>query len=71
MTGTVVIAKVLVLRPAGMTTLAGVVAAAMLSASVMVAPAAGAGPFSVTVPVTVPPPPMSDVLKVKEESAIG
>jgi hypothetical protein len=57
LTGLVVIVNVAVVPFPAMVTLAGTCAAAvLLLESVTIAPAAGAGPFSVTVPVDVPPP---------------
>jgi hypothetical protein len=50
-TGLVLIVKVAVLLPAGTVTLEGTLAAALLLESATCAPAPGAGPLSVTVPV--------------------
>ena len=56
-TALVLIANVVLVAPAGTVTLPGTVAAAVLSLdSVTGAPPAGAGPFSVTVPVELLPP---------------
>jgi hypothetical protein len=57
-TGLVVTAKVAVVALAATVTVAGTCAAAVLLLDrVTTAPAGGAGPFSVTVPVEVLPPP--------------
>jgi hypothetical protein len=66
----VVIGNVAVRAPPATVTLAGTVAAALFEASVMVSPPAGAGPFSVTVPVEVPPPAMVAGLRVRDEVLI-
>ena len=56
-TGLLVTVKVAVVAPAGTVTFAGTVAAAVLLLDrVTTAPAAGAGPFNVTVPVDGVPP---------------
>ena len=56
-TALVVTVNVTLVAPTGTVTLAGTVAAAVLSLdSVTCAPPAGAGPFSVTVPVELLPP---------------
>src|SRR6516162_7993475 len=56
-TAVVLIVKVALLLPAGTVTLEGTLAAALLLESITCAPAVGAGPLSVTVPVVdcVPP----------------
>src|SRR5262245_60455776 len=58
-TGLVLILKVVLLLPAGMVTLAGTLAAALLLESLTCAPAAGAGPLRVTVPVDDCAPPVT------------
>jgi hypothetical protein len=66
--------KVTLVAPGGTVTLAGTVAAVLLLESVTGAPAAGAGPFSVTVPVEFPTsgPPITLVgLRVSEERIGG
>jgi len=55
-TGVVWIVNVAVVDPAGTTTNGGTLAAKLLDNRFTVAPAAGAGPVRVTVPVTEPPP---------------
>ena len=55
-TALVVAVNVVLLAPAGTVTLPGTVAAGLLLDSVTGAPPAGAGPFSVTVPVELLPP---------------
>src|SRR2546425_12444589 len=55
-TALVVTVNVTLVAPTGTVTLAGTVAAELLLDSVTCAPPAGAGPFSVTVPVELPPP---------------
>src|SRR2546422_11747184 len=52
----VVTVNVVLVAPAGTVTLPGTVAAVLLLDRVTDAPPAGAGPFSVTVPVEFPPP---------------
>ena len=65
--------KVVLVAPAGMVTLEGTVAAAvLLLESVTCAPPAGAGPFSVTVPVEDPSrPPITLVGFSASEETIG
>jgi len=66
--------KVALVAPAGMVTLAGTVAAlVLLLESVTCAPPAGAGAFSVTVPVEDPsgPPTTLVGLRVSEERTAG
>src|SRR3989449_11745402 len=53
-TALVVTVNVTLVAPTGTVTLAGTVAAELLLDSVTCAPPAGAGPFSVTVPVELP-----------------
>jgi len=69
----VVTVKVAVVAPAGtVTPLAGTLAAALLLESITCAPPAGAGPFSVTVPVDVPSgPPITLVGFRVSEDTIG
>src|SRR3989454_10164604 len=55
-TALVVTVNVVLVAPAGTVTLPGTVAAVLLLDRVTDAPPAGAGPFSVTVPVELPPP---------------
>jgi hypothetical protein len=70
-TGVVVTVKVAVLAPAATVTLAGTVAAALLSDSVTTAPPVGALPFSVTVPVEFAPPVTVVGLTVSEVKVAG
>ena len=59
--------KVALVAPARTVTLAGTVAAVLLLESVTWAPPAGAGPFSVTVPVEEVPPVTLAGLRVNDE----
>ena len=69
-TGEVLIANVAVVLPAVTATLAGTVAAVVLLLdSVTTAPALGAGPVRVTVPVDVFPPRTELGLRVMEDNA--
>ena len=70
-TGLVLIVKVALALPAGMVTLAGTLAAALLLESVTCAPAAGAGPLRVTVPVDDCAPPVTLVGFSVSEEALG
>src|SRR5215468_2446702 len=70
-TGLVLIVKVALALPAGMVTLAGALAAALLLESVTCAPAAGAGPLRVTVPVDDCAPPVTLVGLSVSEEALG
>ena len=72
-TALVLTGKVALVAPAGTVTLAGTVAAAvLLLESVTGAPPAGAGPFSVTVPVGEEVPPVTLAgLRVNEEGIGG
>jgi hypothetical protein len=64
--------KVVLVAPAGMVTLEGTVAAAvLLLESVTCAPPAGAGPFSVTVPAEGLPPVTLAGLRASEETIGG
>ena len=65
--------KVVLVAPAGTVTLEGTVAAAvLLLESVTCAPPAGAGPFSLTVPVEDPTPPITLAgLRASEETIGG
>jgi hypothetical protein len=68
----VVMVKVADVDPAGIVMLSGTEAVpARLLVSVTTAPPVGAGPFSVTVPVTVPPPKTDAVAIVNAESTEG
>ena len=67
----VLIVKVVLSLPAGMVTLAGTLAAALLLESVTLAPAAGAGPLNVTVPVDDCAPPVTLVGFNVSEEALG
>ena len=70
-TGLVLIVKVVLPLPAGMVTLAGTLAAALLLESVTCAPASGAGPLRVTVPVDDCAPPETLVGFSVSEEALG
>lgn len=70
-TGTVVIVKVAVFCPAGTVTLAGTVAAALVSDRDTTAPPVGAFPFSVTVPVEETPPTTVAGLMLTVDKAAG
>ena len=70
-TGLTLIVKVVLSLPAGMVTLAGTLAAALLLESVTCAPAAGAGPLRVTVPVDDCAPPVTLVGFSVSEEALG
>ncbi len=63
--------KVALVLPAGMVTLAGTLAAALLLESTTCAPPAGAGPVSVTVPVEVCTPPTTLLGFSVSEETIG
>ena len=63
--------KVTLVAPGGTVTLAGTVAAVLLLESVTGAPAAGAGPLSVTVPVEEVPPVTLARFRVNEEGIGG
>src|SRR5688500_19078716 len=64
--------KVAVVAPAGIVTLSGTSAAELLVDSVTRAPPAGAGPFSVTVPVDDPSPPVTvEGFSVSEDNTAG
>ena len=70
-TGLVVRLKLALVPPAGTVTLEGTVAAGSLLESVTCAPPAGAGPFSVTVPVEGLPPVTLAALRASEETIGG
>jgi len=71
-TGLVLTAKVTLVEPAGTVTLAGGVAASLLLDNVTVAPSAGAGKVSVTVPVGAEVPPMTLAgVRLSEEKVAG
>ena len=71
-TACVLTVKLALLAPAGMVTLAGTLAAVSLLESVTCAPAAGAGPLRVTVPVDDCAPPVTLVgFSVSEETVMG
>ena len=70
-TACVLTVKLALLAPAGMVTLAGTLAAALLLESVTWAPAAGAGPLRVTVPVDDCAPPVTLVGFSVSEEALG
>ena len=71
-TGLVLTAKVTLVEPAGTVTLAGGVAAASLLDNSTVAPPAGAGKLSVTVPVGEEVPPMTLAgVRLSEERLAG
>ena len=63
--------KVALVLPAGMVTLAGTLAAALLLESTTCAPPAGAGPVSVTVPVEVCTPPTTLLGFSVSEDTVG
>lgn len=63
--------KLALVAPAGTVTVAGTEAAPLLSESATCAPPAGAGPFSVTVPVTAVPPVTLAGLTFSAETAGG
>src|SRR6266705_2423630 len=69
-TALVLIVKVALLLPAGTVTLEGTLAAPLLLESVACAPPAGAGPFSVTVPVDDCVPPVA-LIGLSEETVGG
>jgi hypothetical protein len=67
-TGLVVTVKVELVAPGATVADAGTLAAAVLLLDkVITAPAMGAGPFSVTVPVEEPPPPTLDGATLSDE----
>jgi hypothetical protein len=70
-TAPLVTPNVALVAPAATVTLAGTVAAGLLLESVTCAPPAGAGPFSVTVPVEEPPPVTLAGLRLSEETLGG
>jgi hypothetical protein len=70
-TGVVLMVKVAEVEPAGINTLAGIVAAAFALVNVTNAPLAGALPLSATVPLDVLPPKTVDGLTEKEVSIAG
>src|SRR2546426_1222142 len=70
-TALVVTVNVTLVAPTGTVTLAGTVAAELLLDSVTCAPPAGAGPFSVTVPVEFPPPVTVVGFSASERRAAG
>src|SRR3989441_7368766 len=67
----VVTVNVVLVAPAGTVTLPGTVAAVLLLDRVTDAPPAGAGPFSVTVPVEFPPPVTVVGFSASERRAAG
>ena len=69
LTGLVVTVKVALVAPALTVALVGTWAAALLLDRVTTAPPAGAGPFSVTVPVEELPPSTDERLRLTEMSA--
>src|SRR3989441_1673816 len=70
-TALVVTVNVTLVAPTGTVTLAGTVAAVLSLDSVTCAPPAGAGPFSVTVPVEFPPPVTVVGFSASERRAAG
>ena len=70
-TGLVLTVKVVLVLPAGTVTLEGTLAAALLLESVTSAPAAGAGPLRVTVPLADCEPPVTLVGFNASEEADG
>src|SRR5687767_12003713 len=67
----VVMVNVALAAPAGTVTLAGTEAAPLLLESATCAPPAGAGPFSVTVPLAVVPPATLEGLMLRDEINAG
>jgi hypothetical protein len=72
-TGLVLTVKVALVAPAGMVTLAGTLAAALLLDSAMTAPPLGAGPFRVTLPVgeEVPPVTLAGLKATEDRRGVG
>src|SRR2546425_12054515 len=70
-TALVVTVNVTLVAPTGTVTLAGTVAAELLLDSVTCAPPAGAGPFSVTVPVELPAAATPPGIGVSVDPSVG